>query len=270
MEKQRKQQDRKSDWSGRWSMGLIAALVLVTASSLDAQAPTAALAVAPAAPPATFSTKDWPGLDHYRAADAAVSPPVVGEDRVVFMGDSITNHWRLNDSSTGFPGKPYLNRGIDGQVTAQMLVRFRQDVIDLRPRVVVIMGGTDDIAGNMGDENLEQIENNLASMADLARVNDIRVVLSSVLPSSDFPWRRGMRPAESIAELNSWIKRYAGEHHYIYVDYFSAMKDRRGGLPEKYSRDGVHPNAAGYRVMVPLAEQAIRKALNFTSSDCHA
>ncbi len=180
------------------------------------------------------------------------------EDRVVFMGDSITQGWKLDES---FPGKPYINRGIDGQTSPQMLVRFRQDVIDPKPRVVVILAGTNDIAGNTGPMTLKQMEENLASMADLASANGIRVVLCSVLPAFDYSWAPGLTPAPKIVELNGWIEKYAAEKGYVYVDYYSAMKDARGGLPATLSRDGVHPLPAGYAIMTPFAEAGIEKTL---------
>jgi lysophospholipase L1-like esterase len=158
-------------------------------------------------------------------------------------------------------GKPYINRGISGQTTPQMLVRFRQDVIDLKPRVVVILAGTNDIAGNTGPETLEQIEENLASMSDMAAANHIRVVLCSILPAFDYPWKPGLTPAPKILELNRWIKAWAADHGYVYVDYHSAMKDERDGLPPTLSHDGVHPLSAGYTVMTPLVEAGIKKAL---------
>jgi len=175
----------------------------------------------------------------------------------VFYGDSITQGWDLAKS---FPGKPYVNRGISGQTTPQMLVRFRQDVIALKPQVVVILAGTNDIAQNTGPETLEQIEDNFASMAELARANNIRVVLSSITPVYDYPWRAGMEPVEKIRALNDWLRSYAAAHGDMYLDYFSAMQDARHGLPPALSPDGVHPNAAGYAVMAPLAEKAIGEA----------
>jgi lysophospholipase L1-like esterase len=201
---------------------------------------------------------DFGDLAHFKDADAALGPPAAGEERVVFLGDSITAGWKLAES---FPGKPYINRGISGETSPQMLVRFRQDVIDLHPKAVVILAGTNDIAGNTGPMTAEQSEDNLASMADLATANGIRVVLCSVLPSVDFPWNPGQQPAPKIAVLNDWIKGYAAQKGYSYVDYYSAMKDDRGGLPATLSRDGVHPLPAGYAVMTPLAEAGIDKAL---------
>lgn len=203
---------------------------------------------------------DFGNLDHFKAANAALPPPAPGVDRVVFMGDSITEGWKLD---TSFPGKPYVNRGISGQTSPQMLVRFRQDVINLQPKVVVILAGTNDLAGNTGPMTLEQTEDNLASMADLATANQIRVVLCSVTPAVDFPWYRGLEPAPKIARLNAWIRDYAAKKGYVYVDYYSALKDSEGGLPPNLSHDGVHPNPAGYAIMAPLAQAGIERALQY-------
>src|SRR3974390_749344 len=203
-------------------------------------------------------TDDYGQLARYRDANAALAAPTAGENRVVFFGDSITDIWKLADY---FPGKPYVNRGIGGQTTPQMLVRFRQDVIDLHPKVVVILAGTNDIAGNTGPITLDETEDNIASMADLATANHIRVVLCSVLPAYDFAWHPGLEPAQKIVALNAWIKSYAAEKGYVYVDYHSAMKDQRDGLPATLSKDGVHPLPGGYAVMAPLVEAGIKSAL---------
>jgi lysophospholipase L1-like esterase len=203
---------------------------------------------------------DWANLQRYRQANAELPPPAPGENRVVFMGNSITDAWaRL--FPTMFPGKPYIGRGISGQTTPQMLVRFRQDVIDLKPKVVVILAGTNDIAGNTGPSTLEMIEGNLASMAELAKANGIRVVLSSVLPVYDYPWKPGLEPAPKIVALNAWMKAYAAKNGFVYLDYHSAMKDERDGLPSNLANDGVHPTQAGYELMAPLVEKAIAEAL---------
>jgi len=176
------------------------------------------------------------------------------------MGNSITQGWApLFDSL--FPGKPYVGRGISGQTTPQMLVRFRQDVIALKPQVVVILGGTNDIAGNTGPSTLEMIEDNLASMTELARANGIRVVLVSVLPAADYPWKRGIEPAPKIIALNAWLKHYAASAGAVYLDLHSAMDDGRGGMRPELSGDGVHPNAVGYALMAKLTAPAIERAL---------
>jgi lysophospholipase L1-like esterase len=204
---------------------------------------------------------DWPWLGRFKEADLALGAPAAGEDRVVFMGDSITQGWKIEGADGYFPGKPYINRGISGQTTPQMLVRFRQDVIELKPKVVVILAGINDIAGNTGPETVEQIEDNLASMAELAAAHGIRVVMCSVMPALDFPWRPGQTPAPKILELDTWMKSYAQAKGFVYVDYYSAMKDESGGMPATLSKDGVHPTAAGYAVMAPLVEAGIERAM---------
>ncbi|CAD5250613.1 MULTISPECIES: SGNH/GDSL hydrolase family protein [unclassified Imperialibacter] len=204
--------------------------------------------------------QDWSNFTKYREQNEALAPPAKGENRVVFMGNSITEGWsRVNPEF--FEGKPYVNRGISGQTTPQMLVRFRADVIDLKPVVVVILAGTNDIAGNTGPSTLEMIADNIYSMAELARANGIKVVLSSVVPAYDYPWKPGMEPAPKIVALNKMIKAYADKNKIVYVDYFSAMADDRDGLPKEMAEDGVHPTKAGYNVMEPLVEAAIAKAL---------
>jgi lysophospholipase L1-like esterase len=204
---------------------------------------------------------DFGGLDRFKEANAALPAPKLGENRIVFMGDSITEDWHLEKS---FPGKSYINRGISGQTSSQMLVRFRQDVIDLKPKVVLILAGTNDIMENTGPMTTEQSGENIASMADLATANNIQVVLCSVLPSSEFAWSPDLKPAPKIVELNAWIKKYAAEKGYIYVDYYSAMTDEHGGLPPSLSDDGVHPIAAGFAIMAPLAKAGIEEALKRT------
>jgi acyl-CoA thioesterase I len=202
---------------------------------------------------------DFGGLARFRDADVKLGAPAAGQDRVVFLGDSITDGWNLQES---FPGKAYINRGIGGQTTSQMLLRFRQDVIDLKPKVVVILAGTNDLAENTGPVTLEQVEGNLMSMVQLAGVNGIRVVLCSVLPADHYSWHPELgNPAPRIAALNEWAEAYAAEKGYVYVDYYSAMKDAAGGLPPSLSEDGVHPLPAGYAIMAPLAESGIEKAL---------
>ena len=204
--------------------------------------------------------QDWANLQRFRNENIKIGPPKAKEKRVVFMGNSITESWG-NIMPQFFAGKPYLNRGISGQTSPQMLVRFRQDVIALQPKVVVMLAGTNDIAGNTGPSTLEMIEDNIASMAELAITNNINVVLSSVLPVYDYPWKPGLQPAEKIIALNKWIKAFAKKKNCIYLDYHSAMKDERNGLKIIYSPDGVHPNVAGYKVMSVLAEKAINSAL---------
>jgi acyl-CoA thioesterase I len=203
---------------------------------------------------------DWAYLERYRADNAALGAPKPDERRVVFMGNSITEGWAAY-FPTMFPGKPYVGRGISGQTTPQMLVRFRQDVIALRPAVVVLLAGINDIAGNTGPATLEMIQDNLVSMTELARANGIAVVLSSVLPVYEFGWRRGLEPAPKVVALNQWLAQYAASQNIVFVDYHAAMADERQGLRAELSPDGVHPNEAGYRVMAPLVEAAITEAL---------
>ena len=202
--------------------------------------------------------RDWPNLAKYRDDDAKLGLPAKGEARVVFMGDSITEFWPLSDS---FPGKPYVNRGISGQTTPQMVLRFRQDVIALQPKVVVILAGTNDIAENTGPITLAAIEDNLASMVDLAKRNGVRVILSALVPAAKYPWRPDLAPVEKIRALNDWIKDYAAKEDLVFLDYHSAMTNEQRGLKAELSEDGVHPNKLGYSVMAPLAEKAIVAAL---------
>jgi len=205
---------------------------------------------------------DFGELKRYRAANGKLQPPAAGEKRVVFFGDSITDMWPL---AKAFPGKPYVNRGISGQTTSQMMVRFRDDVIALAPKAVVILAGTNDIAGNTGPISLEDIEGNIASLVELARAHGIRVVLSSVLPVHNYTaaaeTRFPRRPPEQIAALNKWMKGYAASSGSVYLDYATPMSDDKGLLKRELAEDGLHPNPAGYAVMAPLAEQAIAKAL---------
>jgi lysophospholipase L1-like esterase len=200
---------------------------------------------------------DFANLARYRAANLQLGPATAG--RVVFIGDSITEGWKLDSS---FPGKSYINRGISGQTTSQILLRFRQDAIDLHPRVVVILAGTNDLAGNTGPATLAQIEGNLESMAQLASANHIKVVLCSVLPAVHYFWHPQLpNPAGRIGALNGWLRAYAARDHYVYVDYYAAMKDAAGGPKPGLSKDGVHPLPAGYAIMAPLAQAGIDKAL---------
>ena len=207
------------------------------------------------------SAQDWAKLNEFKKENTKLSEPAENENRVVFMGNSITIGW-LKARPDFFKRKSYINRGISGQTTPQMLLRFRQDVITLQPQVVVILAGTNDIAGNTGPSTLEMIADNIKSMAELAHAHGIKVILSSTLPVYDYPWKPGLKPAEKIITLNKMIKSYSDNKGYIYLDYFSAMVDERNGLPKKYASDGVHPTKEGYIVMEPLAEIAIAKALS--------
>jgi lysophospholipase L1-like esterase len=207
-------------------------------------------------------TDDFGQLARYRDANSSLKAPAPGENRVVFFGDSITDIWKLEDY---FAGKPYINRGIGGQTTPQMLVRFRQDVIDLHPQVVVILAGTNDIAGNTGPMSLGDIEANYSSLAELARAHNIRVVFSSILPVHNYTPKAqeffAQRPPEKILELNRWLKDYCAAKTLPYLDYFNSMVDENGLLKRDLAEDGLHPNPAGYKIMAPLADQAITKAL---------
>jgi lysophospholipase L1-like esterase len=213
--------------------------------------------------------RDWPALGRYREENSKTAAPEKSEKRVVFLGDSITDGWHNPANGGFFPGKPYVNRGISGQTTPQMLIRFRPDVIALKPEVVVILAGTNDIAGNTGPMTLQSIEDNLASIAELARAHGIRVVFASLLPVSDYEKtaegqprnQTTRRPPEQIKALNEWMKKYVAENKLTYLDYYSAMVDDKGFLKDELSNDGLHPNAQGYQVMNPLAEKAIAAAL---------
>src|ERR1700678_1674842 len=207
-------------------------------------------------------TDDFGELKRYREANAALAPSAASENRVIFLGDSITDYWKLQDY---FPGKPYINRGIDGQTTPQMLVRFRQDVIALHPRVLVVLAGTNDVAGVTGPTRNDDIEANYASMAELARLHHIRIVFASVLPvnnyTEDAKESFALRPRERILALNAWLKGYCAENGFVYLDYFSAVVDEKGMLRRDLSDEGLHPNASGYKTMAPLAEKAMARAI---------
>jgi len=260
-------------------------LLLAVAPALLAQEPVtppptppaaAAAAVTPPVPAATIATmspdqlrtkltqdeaklKDWPALGRYRDADAQLAPPAANEDRVVFMGDSITDNW-AKDPATFFPGKPYIGRGIGGQTTPQMVVRFQQDVIALHPKAVIILAGTNDISGNTGVLTDEAIENDYKTMADLAVQNGIRVIFSSILPTCEA--RTASRPIERILGLNAWLQDYVKAHNFTYVDYYPAMlDDETNELRRSLTGDCLHPNADGFKIMAPLAEEGIRAAL---------
>ncbi|MES2063720.1 MAG: SGNH/GDSL hydrolase family protein [Bacteroidota bacterium] len=206
------------------------------------------------------SAQDWPNIKRYEEANSAVKPPASGEKRVVYMGDSITDAW-INNDSTFFKSNNYYDRGISGQTTGQMLVRFREDVINLKPAVVVILAGINDIAENNGPSKLEDVAGNIFSMAELAKANHIKVVLSSVMPAAAFPWRPAINPVEKVKALNEMIQAYAKKNNIVYLDYFTAMADDKRGLPTTLSKDGVHPNLDGYKIMETLAKKAIAQAL---------
>jgi len=250
---------------------IIAVVVLLVSSASFAQQP------APSIPSTGFPgidqyrasrvaiyTDDFGELKRYREADSALAAPKAGENRVVFLGDSITDYWKLADY---FAAKPYVvfNRGIDGQSTSQMLVRFRQDVIDLHPAVLIVLAGTNDVAGVTGPTRNEDIEANYTSMAELARLHHIRVVFASLLPANNYTEDAkesfALRPRERLLALNTWLKDYCAKNRFVYLDYFSAMVDDKGMLKRDLSDEGLHPNASGYKIMAPLAEKAIARAM---------
>lgn len=207
-------------------------------------------------------TDDLAQLERYRKNNTALPPAKSGENRIVFYGDSITDAWgNRPEKWPFFAGKGYIDRGISGQTTAQMLIRFRQDVIDLHPKVVLLLAGTNDVAGNFGPASLQMAADNITSMVQLARANGIRIVLCSTLPADHFSWRNGVHPAEPIRRMNAWMKKYAAEQGLVYVDYYAALNNGNGGMKEGTSLDGVHPTAEGYAIMAPLADQGIAEAL---------
>lgn len=256
---------------------LVSAVLIVLSVFAAAQAPQPATAQGPTvtirstgfagldeyrASKIAIYTNDYGELSRYRKANAALKAPAPGENRVVFFGDSITDSWKLDQS---FPGKPYVNRGISGQTTSQMLVRFRQDVIDLQPKAVVILAGTNDIAGNTGPISNEDIEANLSSIAELARAHNVHVVFSSILPVHNYTPKSqdffAQRPMDRIRALNKWLKAYCAENGIVYLNYFDSMVDDKGLLKGDLADDGLHPNKAGFAIMAPLAEKAIEQAL---------
>ena len=204
--------------------------------------------------------QDWANFKEFEGANLALPELEKGEERIVFMGNSITIGW-LNTHPEFFEGKPYINRGISGQTTPQMLVRFRADVTNIGATAVVILAGTNDIAGNTGPTTLEQIADNIKSMTEIARANGVKVILCSVLPAYDYPWRPGLKPNIKIPQLNTLIKKYAEENEVFYLDYFSALNNGQNGIDKKYSYDGVHLTLEGYEILEPLLEKALKKVL---------
>ena len=202
--------------------------------------------------------QDWANLKRFQEENLSLSAPAAGESRVVLMGNSITEGWPKFYPEF-FENSSYIARGISGQTTPQMLLRFRQDVIDLEPDVVVILAGTNDIAGNTGPMTLDEIQGYIVSMCELALANEINIVLSSVLPAFEYPWKKDIQPAEQIVELNKMLQEYAKANEIIYLDYFTPMADSKNGLKEKYTYDGVHPNQAGYIKMSELLKLALKE-----------
>ncbi|WP_235817857.1 SGNH/GDSL hydrolase family protein [Formosa haliotis] len=206
-------------------------------------------------------TEDWANLGRYSQENAELKAPSKNENRVVFIGNSITDNW-TRDHAVFFEENPnYVNRGISGQTSAQMLLRFRPDVIELQPKVVVISAGTNDIAGNRGSISLERIAANIFSMAELAKANNIKVILASVLPATSYSWSPSIEPADKIIELNTLLKAYAKKNKIIYLDYYTPMVNSEKGLKKEFGRDTVHPNVDGYLIMEPMVKAAISKAL---------
>ena len=205
--------------------------------------------------------QDWANLKRFQQENSELMLAKTHEHRVVFIGNSITEGW-LSIRPEFFVNKPYVNRGISGQTTPQMLLRFRQDVIHLKPSIVVILAGINDIAQNTGPSTIEMIANNIVSMAELAKANHINVIICSVLPANKFPWREGLKPAEKVIKLNALLQSYSKKHKLAYVDYYSAMVNDSHGLKKELGEDGIHPNKNGYLIMEPLLEKAIKKYIN--------
>jgi len=262
--------------TARVAVGCLLALALFGAlASAQVTAPTLTgpyadvVALQKALDSANSRLTDWPNLGRYREANMELPPPSPDKPRVVFLGDSITDNWNNSGFGGFFPGKGYINRGISGQTTPQMLLRFRADVLALKPAVVVLLAGTNDIAGNTGPMTPEAIEDNIAMMCDLARANGVRMVLSSVMPVSDYAKdasgavvnRTRQRPPEKIAALNAWLKEYAQREGHVYLDYVTPLADEKGFLKADLADDGLHPNAKGYALVAPVVEQAIAAAL---------
>jgi lysophospholipase L1-like esterase len=215
-----------------------------------------------------FVALDYGRLSRYAAANVALAAPVSGETRVVFFGDSITDNWSKAGYGGFFPGKPYVNRGIGGQTTPQMLIRLRPDVLSHHPKVMVLLAGTNDIAGNTGPMSDEDVEQNIAAIAELCAANGVKVVLAGILPISDYHQKPDQvpqeirRPMARIAAINAWITQYAAAHGHVFLDYAPGVSDARGMLKAEFSEDDLHPNALGYAQMAPLAEAAIAKAMH--------
>lgn len=208
-----------------------------------------------------YAQEDWANLARFAEENARLGAPGRDESRIVFIGDSITQGWS-EAMPAFFEGRPYIERGIGGQTTPQMLLRFRADVVALEPAAVVILAGTNDIAGNTGPASNEMIEANIASMAEIAAANDIRVILASILPAESYSWAPDVEPAFRIIAINRWIRDYAEANSHVWLDFYSAMVNDRGGLEERYTTDGVHVTAEGYALMAELAETAIDEALD--------
>lgn len=236
---------------------LLAGVSLANTSGLAQTAPAASKATPQQIAAMRARLADWPQLEHYRAANAALAPVPVGEQRVIIYGASVAEYWGTRGGPF-FPGKPYLNRGIGGQNSGQLLVRFQQDVIHLHPAAVVFLESTNDISQKIEPQ---VSEDNWESIAELAKANGIKMILTSITPSSHFPWSPAMHPAETIQQRNVWLKDYADSHSLVYVDFYPVLADAEGGMKPDLTVDGVHPNKEGYALMAPLVEAAIHQAL---------
>lgn len=242
----------------RLLMGLLACAVLAAPAQAQQQVPAPSTQAPPARRVGQGTDGDWAFVARYRQANAEARAQTI-PDRVVFMGDSITEGWARQPFIA--TNAKFLGRGISGQTASQMLVRFHSDVIALKPAVVHIMAGTNDVAQNNGRETPEETAGYIASMVEIAQANRIKVVLASIPPAADFAWRRGLNPAPQIQALNVWLKAYARQRGVVFVDYGAVLATPEGGMKPAYSPDGVHPNAAGYEAMRPLAEAAVKKAI---------
>lgn len=255
---------KSSSWCGLVVIGIMSSSFIAKAQSVQTTAsnpPQTVTLPAQEVDRMRHQLADWPNLGRYRNENATLAAPAPGEERVVFMGDSITDNWG-RVAGKFFPGKPYVNRGIGGQTTPQMLLRFRQDVVALHPAAVIILAGINDIAGNTGPETMSDIENNFSSMVDIAKREHIRVILCSTLPASTLGWRPGLKPAGQVRELNAWLENYARQQNLVYCNYYPALDDGNGGMKPDLAIDKlVHPNDAGYAIMLPIAEAAIKKSL---------
>ena len=254
-------------WAAIWGI-LLAVPVWGQTGAVGTTTAPAAVPAGPVAPSAEQRLAaadkkllDWPQLGRYKADNATLAAPAVGEKRAVFYGDSITDAWGRRPGTEFFPGKPYVNRGISGQTTSQMVVRFEQDVVHLQPAAVVILAGTNDVAGNTGPMTPEMTMDNFAAMVAIAKANKIKVVIASITPASAYPWKPEVQPADAIRDLNVRLKAFCEREKLVYLDYYSAMTNPSGGLDKDLAADGVHPTAKGYEIMGPLAEKAIAQAL---------
>ncbi|RLJ76631.1 GDSL-type esterase/lipase family protein [Pedobacter alluvionis] len=203
---------------------------------------------------------DWAALTKYQKENELLPPPTRKEKRVVFLGSSIFEFWKQKNPEY-FSRNTYVDRGISGQISPQLLIRFRQDVINLKPKAVIILAGSNDIAGNTGHVTIDKIMDNIKSMAELARLHRIKVILCKYLPVYEYPWNKQIKAADIIVDLNEKIETYAKERNYTILDYWTPLVDERKGQRAELTVDGVHPNLAGYKIMEGVTDVAIKKAL---------